>query len=186
MQLFVGVWPSAKVRQALSGYPRPGRPGLRWSTPSQWLVKLRPLGHVPDRIVPGLIETLTAELEGAPRLRATLQTPLPGEWLRCPVRGLEELQELVFEVTEPLVPRTHPHNDAHLVLARGRSPRELVAPLSCSWSVSSVSVAQAVRTPEGPGYGDVAVVQLGGAKKARRNTGRPVDGARRGRKAASR
>jgi 2'-5' RNA ligase len=164
VQLFVGVWPTPKVQKTLAGYPRPEMPGLRWSTPSQWLVAIRPLGHVPDRVVPALEEALRHELDGAPRLRASLGTPLHGEWLRAPVTGLEELQEVVFEVTEPLVPRTHPHNPwtTNLVLARGRSPKELVAPLSASWTVSSVSLARAVRSRPGPGYEDLLALPLGG------------------------
>lgn len=71
--------------------------------------------------------------------------------------------DVVFEVTELLVPRTHPQSDwsAHLVLARGRSPKDLLAPLDASWTVTSVSLAQSVRTPGGPGYEDVAVFSLG-------------------------
>ena len=163
MQLFVGVWPSPKVRETLSEYPRPKRDGVRWSTPSQWLVKIRPLGHVADRIVPELVETLREELDGAPRVKVSLGTPLHGEWLRSPVNGLDELVDVVFEVTEPLIPRTHPHNEwvPHLVLARGRSPKELVAPLAASWTVASVSLAKATRTREGAGYEDVVTFPLG-------------------------
>jgi 2'-5' RNA ligase len=163
MQLFVGVWPPPKVQELLSVYPRPKREGLRWSTPSQWIITIRPLGHVADRIVPDLIETLGEELDGAPRVKVSLGTPLHGEWLRAPVNGLDELIDVVFEVTEPLVPRTHPNNEwsAHLVLARGRSPKELVAPLVASWTVTSVSLARAARSKDGPGYEDVATFPLG-------------------------
>ena len=163
MQLFVGVWPPPRVQRLLADYPRPDRPDLRWSTPAQWLVKIRPLGHVPDRIVPALEQTLREELDGAPRVRARLASPLHGEWLRSPVTGLEELKEVIFEVTEALVPRTHPHNEwtTHVVLARGRSPKDLVAPLNTSWTVSSVSLAKAVRTRGGPGYEDLASFPLG-------------------------
>jgi 2'-5' RNA ligase len=162
VQLFVGVWPSLKVRKVLSEYPRPDHPGVRWATPSQWFVTIRPLGHVPDRVVPELIETLRDELDGAPRPRLSLGTPLHGEWLRSPVSGLEELLDVVFEVTEPLVPRTHPQNEwtANLVLARGRSPRELVAPLAASWTATEVALAKATRTPEGPGYEDIEAFPL--------------------------
>ena len=163
MQLFVGVWPPPKVQKILTAYPRPKRNGLRWSTPSQWLIKIRPLGHVADAVVPELTETLRAELDGAPKLRASLGTPLHGEWLRSPVNGLEELMEVVFEVTEPLVPRTHPHNEwtADLVLARGRSQKELVVPVTASWTVTSLSLARAARSKDGPAYEDVATFSLG-------------------------
>jgi 2'-5' RNA ligase len=163
VQVFVGLWPPPKVCRALADYPRPGRDGLRWSTPSQWLIPLRPLGHVRDAVVPGLIETLAEELEGAPAVEVGLGTPPHGEWLRSPVTGAEELQEVVFEVTEPLVPRTHPHKDwqAQLVLARGRSPKDLVVPLDLKWKAASLSLARATRSREGPGYEDVATFPLG-------------------------
>jgi 2'-5' RNA ligase len=163
VQLFVGVWPPPRIQKVLRAYPRPERNGVRWSTPSQWLVNIRPLGHVADRLVPSLIETLRAELDGAPRVKVSLGTPLHGEWLRAPVTGLDELLQVVFEVTEPLVPRTHPHNEwtAHLVLARGRSPRDLVAPLAGSWTATEVSLAKATRSREGPGYEDVETFPLG-------------------------
>lgn len=163
MQLFVGVWPPPKVQKVVSEYPRPKRDGLRWSTPSQWLVTIRPLGHVSDHVVPDLIDTLRDELDGAPKVKLSLGTPLHGDWLRAPVTGLEELLDVVFEVTEPLVPRTHPHNtwDPTLVLARGRSPKDLVVPLDASWTATSVSLAKAIRSKDGPGYEDVATFPLG-------------------------
>jgi 2'-5' RNA ligase len=163
VQLFVGVWPPPKVQKVVSEYPRPKRDGLRWSTPSQWLVVIRPLGHVPDRLVADLIETLSEELDGAPKTKASLGTPLHGDWLRSPVTGLEELLDVVFEVTELLVPRTHPDNPwtANLVLARGRSPKELVVPLAATWTVTSVSLAKATRSKDGPGYEDVVTFPLG-------------------------
>ena len=164
MQLFVGTWPPPKVQRVLSDYPRSNLAGLRWSMPSQWLINIRPLGHVPAPLVPQLVETLQDELDGAPRTKATLESPLHGEWLRSPVSGLEELQGAVFEVTEPLVPGTHPHNEwaANLVLARGRAPKELVAPLSVSWTVTSICLAKATRSKDGPGYEDVATIRLCG------------------------
>lgn len=165
MQLFVGVWPPPKVQRVLSTYPRPAGGGLRWSTPSQWLVNVRPLGHVADSLVPELLDTLRFELDGAPGPTATLQTPRHGEWLRAPVAGLDELRDVVFEVTTPIVPITHPGAkpwEVVLVLARGRSPRELVRPLSASWTVGEVVLARATRTPDGPGYETVESFPLGG------------------------
>ncbi len=58
VQLFVGTWPPPAVQRALAAYPRPATPGLRWSTSAQWLVKLRPLGHVDVALVPELYEDL--------------------------------------------------------------------------------------------------------------------------------
>jgi len=163
MRLFVGTWPPPKVQRQLIDYPRPELSGLRWSTPSQWLVVIRPLGHVPDALVEPLITALHDGLDGVPTVTASVGTPRHGEWVQAPVSGLEELLEVVFEATEPLVPVTHPHNpwSAHLVLARGRTKGFELAPLAASWTVRSVVVAKAARTDEGPGYDDVAALPLG-------------------------
>ena len=163
MQLFVGTWPPQKVQGQLAAYPRPTRRGLRWSTPAQWLVVIRPLGHVADSVIPPLIDTLCGALAHAPRIKVSIDPPRYGEWIQAPVKGLDELVDVVFEATEPLVPSTHPHKAwaAHLVLARGRTTRFEPAPLTASWTVKSLTLAKATRTSEGPGYEDVATFALG-------------------------
>ncbi|MEY2471003.1 MAG: hypothetical protein QOK28_332 [Actinomycetota bacterium] len=46
MRLFVGVWPSEEVRDAIEALPRAA--GVRWTTRQQWHVTLRFLGEVDD------------------------------------------------------------------------------------------------------------------------------------------
>jgi hypothetical protein len=95
------------VVAVLSALDRPAIPGVRWTTPEQWLVKVRPLGHVDDRVVPPLLEVLEAELDGAPPIGCVLGPAtrrLGGQWLGAPVAGLEELAAVVFEATEELIP----------------------------------------------------------------------------------
>jgi hypothetical protein len=55
-RLSVATWPPPDVMAVLSELHRPPVPGVRWSTPEQWMVKVRPLGHVDDRTVPLLID----------------------------------------------------------------------------------------------------------------------------------
>lgn len=163
--LFVGVWPSKKVVQALADYPRPdGGDVSGWSTAAQWLVNVRPLGSVTDQgTVDRLVETLRFELDGMPTPTARLATPKHGEWLRVPVTGLEELTEVVFEVTEPIVPRTHPNNpwEVAIVLRRDRSPKELVHPVTGSWKVGEVVLAAGRRRRDGYAYETVESFPLG-------------------------
>src|SRR5918992_1114752 len=64
--------PPPEVVELLSALDRPALPGVRWSTPEQWMVKLRPLGHVQDRVVAPLREALAAELDGAPAVACRL------------------------------------------------------------------------------------------------------------------
>lgn len=163
MQLFVGSWPSPKVQSVLAAYPRPGVDGMRWSTPSQWLVVIRPLGHVRDEVASELTQVLEEELSGTPTVKAALETPRRGEWLQAPVRGLERLVDDVFAATRHLVPVTHPHkrSKANLVLARGRSTTYEPQPLAAGWTVTSLVLAGAARTAEGPGYETITSLRLG-------------------------
>jgi hypothetical protein len=163
MQLFVGTWPAASARAAIEAYPRPAVDGLRWATPAQWFVKMRPLGHVRDEVVPDLIDVLDAELDGAPAATASFERVVSSGWLLARVKGLEELTAATFEVTERLVPVTHPQpTHAEIVLARGpKIGQELIGPLAATWKATSVVLARGTRGPEGPGYEDVAAFALG-------------------------
>ena len=152
-RLFVGVRPPPEVVALLSALDRPALPGVRWSLPEQWLVKLRPLGHVDERVVPALRDALGAELDGAPAAACRLGPAtrrLGGQWLGVPVDGLDELAAVVFEASEELVPVIHPQPfQADLVLARGRVPSELTGrPVEGSWTAVSVSLL-ADRSPPG-------------------------------------
>jgi hypothetical protein len=163
MQLFVGTWPPASARSAIAAYPRPEVDGLRWATPSQWFLKMRPLGHVRDEVTSELIEVLDAELDGAPAATATIEPVVNRGWLVAPVAGLEGLTATIFEVTERLVPVTHPQPPhAEIVLARGpKIGRDLMRPLAARWKVTALVLARGTRGPEGPGYEDVATFALG-------------------------
>ncbi len=49
VRLFVAVWPSPEVVDAVASLPRPeGGRGERWTGPEQWHVTLRFLGEVSD------------------------------------------------------------------------------------------------------------------------------------------
>ena len=144
-RLFVAMRPPPEVVALLAALERPAVPGVRWSVPEQWLVKLRPLGHVDGRVVPGLRDALEAELDGAPAVACRLGPAtrrLGGQWLGAPVHGLDDLAAVVFEATQELVPVTHPQPfQADVVLARGRVPGELAGrPVAGSWTARSVSL----------------------------------------------
>jgi 2'-5' RNA ligase len=165
-RLFVAVWPPPEVVAALMDLDRPAVPGVRWSVAEQWMVKVRPLGHVHDRVVPPLLEALRAELDGAPAVRCVLGPAtrrLGGQWLGAPVAGLDDLAAVVFEATQELVPVTHPQPfQADIVLARGRVPKELAGrPLSASWTARSLSLVADRSAPGAARYEDLAVIPLG-------------------------
>jgi 2'-5' RNA ligase len=164
-RLFVAVWPPAEVVARLAALDRPALPGVRWSVPAQWLVKLRPLGHVDERVVPALRHALEAGLEGAPATVCRLGPAtrwLGGQWLGAPVSGLDDLAAAVFEATEAVVPVTHPQPfRADLVLARGRVPKELAGwPVAGSWTARSVALVADRSPPGGARFEDLASFPL--------------------------
>jgi 2'-5' RNA ligase len=166
-RLFVAVRPTPEVVALLAALERPAVPGVRWSTPDQWLVKLRPLGHVTDRVVGPLCDALEAELDGAPAAACRLGPAtrrLGGQWLGAPVSGLDDLAAVVFEATQELVPVTHPQPfQADVVLARGRVPRELAGrPVAGSWTARSVALVADRSSPRGARFEDLASFPLEG------------------------
>jgi 2'-5' RNA ligase len=164
-RLFVAVRPPPQVLALLAALDRPALPGVRWSAPEQWLVKLRPLGQVDERVVPALREALEAELDGAPAVTCRLGPAtrrLGGQWLGAPVHGLDDLAAAVFVATEELVPVTHPQPfQADLVLARGRVPRALAGrPVSGSWTARSVALVADRSSPGATRLEDLATFLL--------------------------
>lgn len=165
-RLSVAVWPPPDVVEIVSRMRRPELPGVVWSAPQQWLVKVRPLGHVDAALVPRLADVLDAELDGAPEVDCVLgpRTRRPGGgWLAAPVHGLEDIGAVVFEVTEDLVPVTHPQPfSANLVLARGNVPKELAGiPIHASWTASTLALVADRSSPHGPRLENEAVIELG-------------------------
>jgi 2'-5' RNA ligase len=166
VRLFVAVWPPPEVVEVLSTLERPAIDDVRWSVPAQWMVKVRPLGHVDARVVAPLVVELEAELDGAPAVACVLGPAtrrLGGQWLGAPVTGLEDLAAVVFDATQRLVPVTHPQPfQADVVLARGRVPRELAGrPISASWTARSVSLVADRSSPRSARFEDLAAFPLG-------------------------
>jgi 2'-5' RNA ligase len=164
-RLSVATWPPPEVVELLSALDRPALPGVRWSTPEQWMVKLRPLGHVQDRVVAPLREALAAELDGAPAVACRLGPAtrrLGGQWLGVPVHGLDDLAAVVFDATGQLVPVTHPQPfRADLVLARGRVPGELAGrPVAGSWTARSVALVADRSSASAPRFENLATFTL--------------------------
>ena len=167
MRLFVAVRLPAEVTAVLGRLPRPPHPRVVWAVPEQWLVKLRPLGHVPEHLADPLATALSDELAGVPPVRCTLGPAtrrLGGQWLGVPVSVLDELAALVFDATVGLVPVTHPQPfAADVVLARGRVPAELAGqPVDAEWTAREVALVADRSSPGRPLLEDVAVVPLSG------------------------
>lgn len=165
MRLFVAIRPPADVVEVLGALPREPVTGVTWSAPEQWVVKLRPLGHVPAHLVDPLVTALADELTDVPPVHCTLGPAtrrLGGQWLGAPVSGLDDLSAVVFDATVGLVPVTHPQPfQADIVLARGRVPAALAGePVATEWTAHDVALIADRSSPRAPRLDDMATFPL--------------------------
>jgi len=161
------VRPPDEIVAVLAALPRPTVEDVTWTPPERWIIKLRPLGHVPVALYNGLIDAVAGELDGAPPVRVGLgptERRYGGQQLSVPVSGLDELSEIIFAATEPLVPVTHPQPfHAELVLAGGRIPPQLAgAEVRGSWVVTGVSLLADRSSPQAVRLAEVASILLSG------------------------
>lgn len=171
MRLSIAVRPPAGAVAALGRLPRPPAPGVTWSVPEQWIVKLRPLGHVDTALVDALVEAVADAVDGAGPLHCTLgprTERLGGQWLGVPARGLDDLGADVVTATSAIVPVTHPQPfRADLVLARGRVPADLAGTVvDIRWTVEQVVLVADRSSPHGPRLVDLAGVPLASTPSA--------------------
>ncbi|AEA26217.1 hypothetical protein Psed_4054 [Pseudonocardia dioxanivorans CB1190] len=176
VRMSIAVRPSAAVLDALRDLPRPVVRGVTWSVPEQWIVKLRPLGHLTVPAAGGgleaaLVDAVADAVEGAGPVECVLgprTVRLGGQWLAAPARGLDELGAAVFDATSPIVPVTHPQPfRADLVLARGRVPADLAgAEIDLRWTVEQVVLVADRSSPRGARLEDRAEVPLASTPSA--------------------
>lgn len=157
--------------EVLGGLRREPVRGVRWSLPPQWMVKVRPLGHVADRLVGPLAGSLAAALAEARPVTCVLGPAtrrLGGQWLGVPVSGLGDLANVVFDATVDLVPVTHPQPfQADIVIARGRVPREVAGEgIEAEWVARTVALVADRSAPGRPRFDNLAEFRLGGGLSA--------------------
>jgi hypothetical protein len=167
VRLSFAVRPPDEVVTILAALPRPSIEAVAWTVPARWIVKLRPLGHVPADRYDELVDAVAAELDGAPPVPVTLGPTVRryhGQQLSAPVTGLDELSSVVFAATEVLVPVTHPQPYyADVVLAGGRIPPELAGTdLDTEWVVTDVCLVADRSSPHSVKLADVATIPLNG------------------------
>ena len=120
MRLFVAVWPSEEVLDAIAALPRPEVPGLRWTTRDQWHVTLRFLGSVDDvdaaAAAVNSIEAATGDVTVGPAVGR-----FGKRILHVPTHGLDDIAAATVVATahvgEPPEDRAF---KGHLTLARSR------------------------------------------------------------------
>ena len=132
MRLFVAVWPTDEVLDAIAALPRPEVAGLRWTTRDQWHVTLRFLGEVLDPA------PVAAALDEACRGRPALPCVVEGlgafpaakharvAWAGVRAAGVEALAEAVVNATAAFgEPPEGRRFVAHVTLARLPNPVDL-------------------------------------------------------------
>ena len=170
MRCFVGLWPDATAVAAVAALGRPASPGLRWTSPDSWHVTLRFLGEVADAdaapdgpLVTALRDALAGE-RCTPVALGPATARFEPKILYVPATGAERLAAVVGAATAGF-------GDApvevafigHLTIARCRPalPPGLVgAPISATWTASSIAVVASERRPDGARYRSIATVPL--------------------------
>jgi RNA 2',3'-cyclic 3'-phosphodiesterase len=158
-RLFVAVWPTAEVIEALRALRRKDERGVRFVPPENWHVTLRFLGEShPDEVIERLdsivLETAEARLHPAVDLLGRGQVIVP-------VSGTEGLARTVTGATRGLGEApTHRRYVGHLTLARmrkdARPPRVTGTPFDESFEVTEVALVRSRLRSTGSEYETVA------------------------------
>jgi 2'-5' RNA ligase len=158
-RLFIGIWPSDDVVEALCGLPRKNRPGIRWLPPDNWHVTLRFLGDADADDVADHLD----------------RTPIPGAIVRygpgidvlkehtiiVPVHGVDELALVVAGATGELgTERPRKRFSGHLSLARlkrrARIPDVIGSPFVAEQQVDTIGLVASTLRPDGARYETLA------------------------------
>lgn len=153
----------------MAGLDRPSVTGLRWTTPQQWHVTLRFLGHVDD--ARPVVEALAGVGRRGPGPVDAVLGPATGRFdqriLHVPVGGLEGVAGEVIAATAHLgrPPEDRPFA-GHITLARvARGARVDLRPLagmpvSGTWTVTDVCLVESHLSSAGARYEVVGRVPL--------------------------
>jgi len=128
-RMFVAVWPTQQVLEALKTLDRPGDVAILWSDPSSWHVTLLFLGNVDRRLALESFESV--DLSGfagpVPARVGPSTSSFGGRVLYVPVEGLDELAQVVsagYRAKGWRRPKDHPALDppfvGHITLGRAR------------------------------------------------------------------
>lgn len=165
MRLFVAVWPSSEVLDAIGAFERPEVRGLRWTTPDQWHVTLRFMGECDvdeARAAFGSIEAEPAEVT---------MGPATGRFgrriLHVPTEGLLSLAAATVAATAGVGDPPDPRPFAgHLTLARSRRGDSELGPfaglpLAGRWIADQLTLVSSQLGPAGARYEIVESLPLG-------------------------
>lgn len=169
MRLFVAVALPDPVAAVVAALPRPDRPGLRWTSDTQWHVTLRFIGQAqPDEVlaaVPGALSLLGGDWAFAAELGPATAWFAGRRVLQVPVTGLERLAGVVREATQAWGRADEPPFHGHLTVARTvgrrRGPPNLAgAPLAARFDVTEFGVYASRPGPQGSIYERLSRLEL--------------------------
>jgi 2'-5' RNA ligase len=165
--LFVAVWPTDEILDAIAALPRPEVAGLRWTTRDQWHVTMRFLGSVDDVdgavAAVGSIEAAACDVEVGPAVGR-----FGKRILHVPTYGLDAIAAATIAATshvgEPPEDRAF---KGHLTLARSRRGdtdlRSLAGTaISGRWRADEVTLVRSHLGGSGARYEVIERVPLAG------------------------
>ncbi len=156
-RLFVAVWPTPPVAEALAGIAQPNEAGVRWVSPLNWHITLRFVGDAD-------VDGLTQQLEDATLPAATARLGPRIEQLGprqavLPVDGVDALAHAVRAATEA-IGEPDPHRfRGHLTIARlkpGSTTSVLGTPFSTVFDIEEVALVSSDLHADGPIYRTLA------------------------------
>ena len=169
MRLFVAVWPSEEVLDAVAALPRPDVAGLRWTTRDQWHVTLRFLGSVEEDDLADAVAAVRSIT--APAVDVELG-PSVGRFgtriLHVPSHGLDEVAAATVAATADAGERPEPRPfRGHLTLARSRRGDTDLGPLagtpiSGRWHAGDITLVRSHLGGAGARYEIIERVPLSG------------------------
>jgi RNA 2',3'-cyclic 3'-phosphodiesterase len=153
-RLFIAVWPSDEVAEALTALPRKDQRGVRFVRPENWHVTLRFLGEADPHEV---IEALDGATFAPARARlGPAVDVIADRALVVPVAGVDELARTVTERTRDIGKPPRKRFVGHVTVARlkphARMPHALGALVGVEFDVEEVALVQSRLHPQGARY----------------------------------
>lgn len=162
-RLFLAVWPPEDVVADLMALPRKDQRGVRFVPPGNWHITLRFLGESDPAEV-------CAALDGVTLPAATARVG-PGvdvmsdRAVVLPVSGLDDLAQLVNDLTATIGEPPRKRFVGHLTLARVKPnasmPRALGMAAGASFEVDEIALVRSRLDPDGARYDTIETWPLG-------------------------
>lgn len=153
-RLFVAVWPTEEVIEALTAIHRKDQRGVRFVSPENWHITLRFLGETDPDAVAAALDDAAFRADMA-RLGPAVDV-LSERALIVPVEGVDDLAAAVADRTRGLGEPPRKRFVGHLTIARVKAhvpmPRCLGDLVSAEFPITEVALVESRLRPDGPRY----------------------------------